>query len=206
MCTFYEIKSPKWKQPLNISEKGFFINRSKNLIALPNFYTRHLGVKITGPYCSQLGGACMDKAGLRYTPLIHGVGQPTDTLQRHNTENSKQIFPRKGTARLQSQFLHSCFLWAIYIFLWSVCLFCWRKIGGWPNVGLYVDCSQTHEMWKFGLRPRDSFSGIHKFKFLCNVRIYISGVVSCTYYGFYSFSIYSAECTQVKASMVLKKQ
>ena len=33
------------------------------------------------------------------------------TLQRHNTENSKQIFPgpRKGTARLQSQFLYSCF-------------------------------------------------------------------------------------------------
>ncbi len=22
-CTFYELKSPKWKQPLNISENGF---------------------------------------------------------------------------------------------------------------------------------------------------------------------------------------
>ncbi len=29
------------------------------------------------------------------------------TLQWHNTENSKQIFPEKGTALLQSQFLHS---------------------------------------------------------------------------------------------------
>ncbi len=27
VCTFYELKSPKWKQPLNISENGFFINR-----------------------------------------------------------------------------------------------------------------------------------------------------------------------------------
>jgi hypothetical protein len=32
--------------------KWFFINRSKNFIALLNFYARHLGVKITGPYCT----------------------------------------------------------------------------------------------------------------------------------------------------------
>jgi hypothetical protein len=31
--------------------KWFFINRSKNFIAILNFYVRHLGVKITGPYC-----------------------------------------------------------------------------------------------------------------------------------------------------------
>jgi hypothetical protein len=31
-----------------------------------------------------------------------------NTLQRHNTENSKQNIPRKGIARPQSQFLHSC--------------------------------------------------------------------------------------------------
>jgi hypothetical protein len=30
--------------------KRFFINRSLNFIALQNFYARHLGVKITGPY------------------------------------------------------------------------------------------------------------------------------------------------------------
>jgi hypothetical protein len=29
--------------------RRFFINRSKNFIALLNFYARHLGVKITGP-------------------------------------------------------------------------------------------------------------------------------------------------------------
>jgi hypothetical protein len=23
VCTFYELKSPKWNQPLNISENGF---------------------------------------------------------------------------------------------------------------------------------------------------------------------------------------
>jgi hypothetical protein len=41
VCTFYDLKSPKWKQPLNISENGFFIIRS----ALLNFYAGHLGVK-----------------------------------------------------------------------------------------------------------------------------------------------------------------
>ncbi len=34
--------------------KRFFINRSQNLIAILNFYVRHLGVKITGPYCTCL--------------------------------------------------------------------------------------------------------------------------------------------------------
>jgi hypothetical protein len=32
--------------------KRFFINRSWNFIALLNFYARHLGIKITGPYCT----------------------------------------------------------------------------------------------------------------------------------------------------------
>ncbi len=32
--------------------KWFFLNRSQNFIALLIYYARHLGVKITGPYCS----------------------------------------------------------------------------------------------------------------------------------------------------------
>jgi hypothetical protein len=49
------------------------------------------------------------------------------------------IYPRNGTARLQSQYLHSyihVYLCAIYIFPRSVCVFCCRKIGG-PIVGIY---------------------------------------------------------------------
>jgi hypothetical protein len=46
---FYKLKSPIWKQSLNISENEFFINRSEIFIALPKFYVRHLGVKSTGP-------------------------------------------------------------------------------------------------------------------------------------------------------------
>jgi hypothetical protein len=87
-----------------------------------------------------------------------------NTLQRYNTKNSKQIFP-KGTARLQSQLLH---LWAIYILASSVCLFCSRKIGG-PNLGIqYIDRSQTHECGNWDWGRAIPFLGIDKSKFLCN--------------------------------------
>jgi hypothetical protein len=48
--------------------------------------------------------------------------------------------PRKGTAQLQSQFLHSCF----YRFAYSAC----RKISG-PNVGIYRSHTDTL-LWKIG--------------------------------------------------------
>jgi hypothetical protein len=55
MCTFYELKSPKCKQPVNISSNGFFINPQvlDFLIACPKFYARHLGLKITDLYYTQ---------------------------------------------------------------------------------------------------------------------------------------------------------
>ncbi len=45
----------------------------------------------------------------------------------------------------------------IYIFPPSVCLFCCRKICG-PILGMYKSLKDTW-MWKFGLMPRNSFSG-----------------------------------------------
>ncbi len=77
--------------------------------------------------------------------------------------------PRKGTARLQSKFLHSYFLELfIYVFPWSVCLFCCRKIGG-PNVVIYtVDRSQTHEWGNLDWCGAIPILEIHKSKFLCS--------------------------------------
>jgi len=72
------------------------------------------------------------------------------TLQRTNTENSKQIFPEKEIAWPQSQFFTFMCLWSIYIFPRSICLFCtW--------------------MWKSGLRPRNSQKRNHKWDFRCSV-------------------------------------
>ncbi len=54
MYTFYELKSQKWKQPLNtVYRKTVFINRSWIFIALPKFYARHLDVKTAGPEATQ---------------------------------------------------------------------------------------------------------------------------------------------------------
>ncbi len=62
------------------------------------------------------------------------------------------------------------FLWAIYIFPWSVCLFCCRKLGG-PDVGIYVDRSQTHECGNWDWGRAIPFLGTHKSKFLCSAAV-----------------------------------
>jgi hypothetical protein len=69
------------------------------------------------------------------------------TLQRQNTEISKQIFPEKEywVSIPISTFMH---LWAIYIFPWSVCLFWWRKYVDWSWD--YINRSQTHECGNWG--------------------------------------------------------
>ncbi len=71
-----------------------------------------------------------------------------DTIQKIR---NKYRIPRKGTARLQSQFLHSCFCERFLYILWSVSLFFCRKRGG-PNVGIYTDRLHTHECgnWDWG--------------------------------------------------------
>ncbi len=53
-------------------------------------------------------------------------------LQRHNTENSKHIFPEK---KLRDHRPIPTFMFLCRAFI-SVCLFCFRKIGG-PIVGIY---------------------------------------------------------------------
>ncbi len=71
-------------------------------------------------------------------------------LQRHNTENSKENIHREGTARSQSQLLHSCFCER---FIYSRHRSAYSAAGklvdrSWE----YIDGSQTHECgnWDWG--------------------------------------------------------
>ncbi len=79
-----------------------------------------------------------------YRLAILGVMKATPTLQRHCTENTKQIFPEIKLRRLVPN-LTFMYLWAIYIF-----------------PGLLTDT------WMCKLRGRPiSFLGIHKSDLLC---------------------------------------
>ena len=75
-------------------------------------------------------------------------------LQRHNTENSKQIFPEKELRSHTPNFYIHVSLSDLYI---PVCLFCHRKICG-LILGIYKYLTDTL-MWNLGLRPRNSISG-----------------------------------------------
>ncbi len=70
--------------------------------------------------------------------------KPLYTLQKHNTENSKQIFPKKVLRGLSPNF-HILCQWAIYIFPQSVYLFCCRKICG-PILWIYKSLTDKW-MW-----------------------------------------------------------
>jgi hypothetical protein len=64
------------------------------------------------------------------------------TLQRHNTENSKQIFFEKELLGLSPNFHIHVFVSDLYIFLASVRLFCCRNIYG-PILRIYKSLTDT---------------------------------------------------------------
>ncbi len=104
------------------------------------------------------------------------------TTQRHNDENSKQLFPEKELRGYSSNF-YIMFMWAIYILPWSVCLFCCRKIHRWTDPWGYIFRSQTHECGNWDWGRTIPFLGIHKSKFFkCSRAVhYIWALGICTY-------------------------
>jgi hypothetical protein len=72
-------------------------------------------------------------------------GGMESTLQRHNTENSKPIFPGKELRGYNPNSYIHVPVSDLYIPLIGLPILLQEKIGG-PNVGIYtVDRSQTHE-------------------------------------------------------------
>ncbi len=96
------------------------------------------------------------------------------TLQWCYTENSKHmysIFPKKGTARQQSRFLHSCFC-VRFIYFPEAEYADWS----WEN----INRSQTHEYGNWDWGRAVPYLGIHKSKFLCS-RVFRNRIWHYTY-------------------------
>ncbi len=95
------------------------------------------------------------------------------TLQKHNTENSKQIFPEKELRGLSPKFPHSCFYERFVNF---------QDRSAYSVAGKYVDRfreyinrSQTHECGNWDWGHAIPFLGMHKWDFrCCAVYIYSS--------------------------------
>ncbi len=79
------------------------------------------------------------------------------TLQRHKTENSKQIFPEKELCGLSPNSHIHVSVSDLYIPTIGLPILCYRKICG-PILGIYKSLTDTW-MWKLGLRQHNSFSG-----------------------------------------------
>ncbi len=102
----------------------------------------------------------------RYARSGHQIPFTVKTQYRKFETN----IPRKGIARPQPQFPHSCVCERfIYIFPRSVCLFCHWKIFGPIQSWEFMNRSQTHECGYCDWGRAIPFLGIYKWVFRCSV-------------------------------------
>ncbi len=113
----------------------------KKYLAKVDLQALHMGLNSYLQYCTGFWASNM---------LLNSA------LQRHYTDNSKQIFPEMKLCALSPISCIQLYV-SFFVFPWSVCLFCSRKIGG-PIVGIYKSLTETW-MWKLELRLRSFYSG-----------------------------------------------
>jgi hypothetical protein len=99
-------------------------------------------------------------------PVRHVLCSFHHTLQRYNTENSKQ---KKWNCAATVPIPTFMFLWAIYMYIPKIGLPILLQDNRWTERGnICIDRSQTHEwgnrVWGLAI----PFLGIHKSEFLCN--------------------------------------
>jgi hypothetical protein len=88
-------------------------------------------------------------------PVRHVLCSFHHTLQRHNTENSKQIFPEKELRGYSpSSYIHVS---VSDLYIPKIGLPILLQDKGGLNVGIYRSLTDT-KMGKLGLRPRNFFS------------------------------------------------
>ncbi len=97
----------------------------------------------------------------------------TPILQRHNTENLKQIFPENELHGLSLNFHFLVPVSDLYIPAISlpIYIFCCRKICG-PILWEYINRWHTHECGNWDWGRAIPFLGIHKWDFCCSILLY----------------------------------
>ncbi len=101
-------------------------------------------------------------ASLQFHPIIEHLSKPERTLQRHNTENSKHIFPDKELCGLSPNFHIHVSVSDIPTVYLSILL----QENMWTDPGI----AHTHMNVEIGTEARAiPFLGIHKWDFRCSV-------------------------------------
>ncbi len=115
----------------------------------------------------------------------------SSTLQRHCTENSKQIFP---VMKLRSQFLHSCICERLFtcfssslvatLPFWRKPHFCFQKLKSfWPlfvhfSIPAYFTFSQSHGCWQNGSKTVAEIASVvpadKPISFIQSTRLYLN--------------------------------
>ena len=95
-----------------------------------------------------------------------------DALQRHNTENSKQILPGKELRGYSPNSYIHVSLSDLHVYILLIGLFILLQENRWAKRGNIQIAHTRHTKVEIGTEDVQSFLGIHNSKFLCSVVLF----------------------------------